>query len=234
MIITGSPDISVLQLSVVWDISGLNPVINISNLSQGPNLAGVTWWFSVYSPSGTPIHEGSFSSPDQIGAWSSFSLTDRWPMPFNQIEWSGAPYTLIVGIQDSVGNQYQDSSYSASIKRPNGNTSTSKNFYGVGATNVQVMCQQAIIYFEDISSTSYYGITGTRQSSTTEGYIPSRSDIYSSSSIYSRLLKSSASSYFVFSKELSVSCDISLPVPARHIRLCKYPIPEFTIIRCAL
>lgn len=165
MLVTGSPDISVLQLQTTWDISGLLPVINIQNLSQGTNLAGLTWWFVVTSPSGTPIHEGTFAAPDITGAWSTFAITDPWPRPFNQIEFSGAPYNLTIYIQDSVGNQYSDNSYSASIQRPNGNVSTSKNFYGVAATNVKVLCRQARIYFEDISNTSYYGNAGTRTSS---------------------------------------------------------------------
>ena len=165
MVITGSPDISVLQLSVVFDISGLAPVVNITNLSQGSNLAGCTWWFNLTSPSGTPIHQGSLSQPDVTGAWATFAMTDQWPRPMNQIEWSGAPYSLSVTVQDSHGNQFTDSSYTAAIQRPNGNISTSKNFYGIGNTNVQVICQQAAVYFEDITNTSYWGLSGTRLSS---------------------------------------------------------------------
>lgn len=165
MNIQGSSDISVLQLSVVFDISGQLPIISITNLSTGPNLAGVTYWFIVTSPSGTPIHTGSFASPDAVGVWNSLILTDAWPLPFGQIEFSGAPYNLTVQAQDSVGNIYTDSSYSATIVRPNGNTSLSKNFYGVAATNVLVKCQEARIYFEDITSTSYRGLTAVQLSS---------------------------------------------------------------------
>ena len=164
MVITGSPDISVLQMQVTFDISGLLPVINIQNLSTGPNLPGVTWWFEVLSPSGTEIHQGSFDSPDAVGAWSTLSLTDSWPRPFNQIEFSGAPYLLTAYAQDSAGNVYTDDSYSAVIARPNGNTSLSKNFYGLASTNVLVKCQEARIYFEDTTSTSYRGISGTQLS----------------------------------------------------------------------
>jgi hypothetical protein len=165
MVITTSPDISLLLLNVTWDLSGTLPVISISNLSQGPNLGNITYWFVVTSPSGTPIHEGSLTQPDAIGTWSTLALTDSWPRPFNQIEFSGAPYSLTVYITDSTGTQYQDSSYAASICGPAGNNNLSKNFYGVSNTSVQLQCQQAAIYFQDQTNASYQGLTGTLLSS---------------------------------------------------------------------
>lgn len=164
MVIT-SPDITLLELQVIWDISGVLPVISVTNLSQGPNLQNITYWFVVNSPSGTPIHEGSLTQPDAVGIWSSLSLTDSWPRPFNQIEFSGAPYGFTVFIQDSTGTQYQDSGYGASICRPAGNNNLSKTFYGVSSTNVQLQCQQASIYFQDQTNASYQGLTGTLLSS---------------------------------------------------------------------
>ncbi len=165
MVITSSPDITLLLLNVTWDISGNLPVISISNLSQGPNLQNITYFFVVSSPSGTPIHEGSLTQPDAIGVWSTIALTDSWPRPFNQIEFSGAPYQFTVYISDSTGTQYQDSSYGVSICRPAGNNKLSKTFYGVSNTNVQLQCQQANIYFQDQTNASYQGLTGTLLSS---------------------------------------------------------------------
>jgi hypothetical protein len=165
MVITTSPDISLLLLNVVWDISGVLPTISITNLSQGPNLGNVTFWFVVSSPSGTPIHEGSLTQPDAVGVWSNISLTDAWPRPFSSIEFSGAPYSFTVFISDSTGTVYQDSSYGASICRPAGNNNLSKTFYGVSNTNVQLQCQQASIYFQDQTNASYQGLTGNLLSS---------------------------------------------------------------------
>lgn len=166
MNIIGSPDINVLAVQAIFDLSGPLPVISLTNLSQGANLAGCTFWFVVTSPSGTLIHEGTLATPDAVGAWQNFSITDPWPMPFSQIEWSGAPYNLTVFVQDSQGNQYNDPSYDASICRPSGNGPKSKNFYGKSFTNVQVECQNAAIFFQDQTNPSYRGNFGTRLSST--------------------------------------------------------------------
>lgn len=161
MNINGSPDISVLQIQPTFDISGNLPIVSIVNLSVGSNLAGITWWFVLTSPSGTFIHQGSFAAPDIVGTWTNFSITNSWPRPFNQIEWSGAPYNLTVFIQDSIGNQYSDNNYNATICRPNGNNPTSKTFYGISDTSVQVKCDQARIFFEDHTNHSYRGLYGT-------------------------------------------------------------------------
>lgn len=160
-----SPDISILEVQAIFDLSGPIPVVSLTNLSQGTNLAGITWWFVLTSPTGTPIHEGSLAVPDAQGAWTNFSITDPWPMPFGQIEWSGAPYNLTVYIQDSQGNQFDDSSYNASICRPSGNTPKSKTYFGVSWTEVQVQCDQASIFFQDQTNASYKGLAGVRLSS---------------------------------------------------------------------
>lgn len=164
-VITNSPDISLLSLQVTFDISGPLPVVKVVNLSTGPNLGNISWWFVLSSPTQTLIHQGSQPQPDIVGAWNNFAITDSWPRPFQQIEFSGAPYNLTVYAQDSVGNVYSDSSYNASICRPNGNNNLSKNFYGVSSTNVQLLCQQAAIYFQDQTNASYKGISGTLISS---------------------------------------------------------------------
>lgn len=172
MNIAGSPDISILSVQATFDLSGPLPLVRLVNLSQGPNLFGVNWWFVLTSPTQTIIHEGSATDPDINGAWANFVITDSWPRPFYQIEWSGAPYNLTVYVQDTLGNVYSDSSYNATICRPNGNTPTSKNFYGVSDTDVRVLCQQASIYFQDQTNTSYKGISGILISSSLKMVYP--------------------------------------------------------------
>jgi hypothetical protein len=159
-----SPDLSVLEALVVFDISNAAPVINITNQSTGPHLNNITWWFIVNSPSGTPIHAGSFSTPDETGIWTSLVLTDMWPTPFSQIEWSGAPYTLDLYAQDSVGNVFILNK-SASICRPTGNVQNSQNTYGIANVDVKVLCEQARIFFQDQTSVSYKGSSGVKTSS---------------------------------------------------------------------
>lgn len=159
-----SADIKVLEAQVAFDISGATPVIKLTNLSTGPNLAGVTYWVTAYSPSNTPIHEGSAATPDETGLWTNLVLTDPWPQPFNQIEWSGAPYTVNLYAKDSAGKIFFITK-TASICRPAGNTQSSKNPYGCASTDVRVLCDQGRVFFQDKTSTSYKGLTGTQVAS---------------------------------------------------------------------
>lgn len=164
MIIIGSPDIVNLDAEITWDISGTLPLISIVNLSTGSGLANTTTWFVATSPSGTPIHEGSQANPDETGVWTSHSITDNWPRPFGSIEWSGAPYMLTMYMQDGTGAIYSITK-SATICRPAGNTSNSKNPYGLAAINLQVKCEQGRIWFEDTTNHTYKGLDGTQVSS---------------------------------------------------------------------
>ena len=148
MLTPPSNDISVLAAQVTFDISGTLPSISIENNSEGTGLANMTWWFVVTSPSNTPIHTGSETQPDITGDWTTHSLNDSWPRPFNSIEWSGAPYKLILYSKDSAGNIYSNT-YTASICRPVGNDKFSKNPYGVGDVILQTKCEQARLYFQN-------------------------------------------------------------------------------------
>lgn len=165
LVINNSSDITFLSVQVIFDISGTLPLIEITNQSQGPNLAGVSYAFQVLSPTQTYIHNGSLDDPDITGIWSTGQLADNWPRPFNNIEYSGAPYSFQVLAKDSNGNKYAAPVQLASICRPNGNLPTSKNTFGKGDVLVQVKCDQARILFQDITNTSYKGLTGTIGSS---------------------------------------------------------------------
>lgn len=165
MNIVGSPDITNLTVKATWDISGTSPVIRLENLSTGTDLASVSYWFIAKSPTQTIIHEGLESDPDKVGVWTTGVLNDAWPRPFNQIEWSGAPYTLQVFAKDGDGNVFTGDVLSAAICRPNGNLQSSKTTYGLADVVVQVNCDQARIGFQDATNTSYKGLTGTQISS---------------------------------------------------------------------
>lgn len=165
MTITTSPDLTKLLVNVTWDISGALPVIRLENLSAGTGLANVDYAFVATSPSGTLIHNGDINDPDESGVWSTTILNDAWPRPFNSVEWSGASYAFYVIAKDSIGNVYQTELQTATICRPYGNTQSSKNTYGVAASNVSVKCAEARIFFEDKTYHSYKGIDGTQISS---------------------------------------------------------------------
>ncbi len=164
LIITNSNDINFLGASVVFDISGQNPQIIITNQSTGPNLAGVVYAFQIKSPTTTYIHDGILSSPDESGVWTTSNVSSPWPRPFGQIEWG--QYSFQILAKDSAGNEYAAPVQYANICRPSGNLPTSTNTYGVGLVLVQTKCEQARIYFQDNTSTSYQGLTGVVGSST--------------------------------------------------------------------
>lgn len=165
LIISNSPDINFLSVRVTWDISNSVPKITLDNESTGPNLAGVSYAFVAASPTGTNIHDGDINSPDVTGIWTEFILADPWPRPFNQIEWSGAPYTFFVIAKDSNGNIYTCPTQLAFICRPNGNTKLSKNTYGLGTVYLQVDCAAANVYFQDTTNHTYKGLDGVIGSS---------------------------------------------------------------------
>ncbi len=160
LIITNSPDISVLSVRVTWDISGVTPSILLDNLSQGNNLSAVSYAFVAKSPTQTFIHDGNINSPDVSGIWTTHILADPWPRPYSNIEWSGSPYSLYVIAKDSEGNVFTAPTQNAFICRPNGNLPTSQNPYGLGAVTVQVKCDQARIFFQDVTNASYHGVAG--------------------------------------------------------------------------
>lgn len=166
MNILNSPDINVLEVQAIFDISGVTPLIELVNKSQGNNLAGVSYSFVVKSPTQTFIHDGNLDSHDISGIWSTTLISNSWPRPFSQIEFSGAPYTFQVLARDSQGNEFTGDIQPCYICPPNGNIpGKSKNTYGVGALVVNVKCEQARIFFHDVTNVSYQGQTGTLGSS---------------------------------------------------------------------
>lgn len=181
MVINGSPDLSQLLVNVIWDISGKQPIIYLQNLSQGANLDLVSYGFYVTSPSQTVIHDGNVSQPDIEGIWSNFTLYSAdpdpnlsppptnyiiapWPRPWNQIEWSGAPYMLTVIAKDSQGNTWE-LPISQDICRPAGNVPTATNTYGLGEVAITPDCNRGQLFAENFTNTSYRGLSGTQESS---------------------------------------------------------------------
>ncbi len=181
MNISNSPDISQLLVNVTWDISGRNPVIRLENLSVGDNLANISYSFVIQSPSETYIYDGNLGQPDITGIWEEFTfysvnpdtnvsppptnyIVAPWPRPFNQIEWSGAPYQIFILAKDSLNNTWE-LPMSQTICRPVGNSNTSITTYGKAFVALQIVCNNANAFFEDITDSSYRGLSGTQESS---------------------------------------------------------------------
>lgn len=172
MNISGSSYITKLAAKITWDISGTAPAILIENLSEGPNLAGCTFWFVAEAPGEIPIHEGTESSPDETGVWTDATLNDTWPKAFGNILFSGAPYSFKLYAKDGDGNIYYTTQL-ATICRPAGNNpKNSTNAYGLATVRIEVKCAEAGVFFQDTTNATYQGITGTLGSSVLRMYYP--------------------------------------------------------------
>lgn len=159
MLVT-SPDISSLDFSILYDISGATPAITLTNLSAGPDLAACHWWYDIITPSGTYIHQGSQGSPDKTGVWAPFVVPYTWPQPFGQIEWSGNDYVATLYVIDSDNNTFSVT-YRAGICRPHGNTSKTVGNFAEGNLIVNTRCETANLYVDDTTDYTYKEIFGT-------------------------------------------------------------------------
>ncbi len=158
-----SPDISNLDFAILYDISGATPAITLTNLSTVINAASLVWWYTIFTPSGTPIHIGSSTVPDVNHApWATINVPGAWPTPFGtgiceQIQFSsGVPYVVTVYVKDSLNNTYQLAKNTV-ICRPNGNVQNSCGNFGQALIDVQVQCQNAVIYAQDKTIYAYQG-----------------------------------------------------------------------------
>ena len=171
-IVIPSPDITNLDYSVLFDISGAAPSITITNLSTIVNPTNLTWWFVITSPSGVILHAGSLTSPDKTAAmgWLNgqvWVMPDVWLSPFlyPTIEFScSVPYTVNVFVQDSTATTYNYPK-GQTICKPNGNNVAGYNF-GLASTNIVVQCATNDIYATDVTNYTYQGLLGTSASNT--------------------------------------------------------------------
>lgn len=171
MVINNSPDIGVLEVEIVFDLTGAAPVINLTNqttanntVSPIPNLNVLDWALNIYSPTGTPIYQSDFTTPWQAsgtGPWTTEAITAPWPNPFNQIEWG--QYRVEFQVKDSNGTIY-NLYKSTNICKPVGNNKQA-DVYGHVKIDVEALCASASLYIKDTSSKLYQGITGVNQES---------------------------------------------------------------------
>lgn len=165
MQINNSPDISVLDFGVLFDISNAAPQITITNRSAGAGLANCTWWYSVKTPSQTYIHNGSESVPDRNGAWTTIVVSETWPQPYSKIEFSGSPYVVTLHVKDSEGNIYELEK-SQEICRPAGNTNKTIGNFGVASVNMTTLCDKAVLLVNDTTNYVYKGNSGIQHAKT--------------------------------------------------------------------
>ncbi len=160
-----SADITVLDFSVLLDISTAIPTAKVTNLSTVVNANNLQWIFEFYSPSLTPIHVGNFTTPDiNHVAFTIYNFAEQIPQVFKQIEYSQTnQYTVKVSVKDNAGNVFYLTK-GASLCKPNGNTG--KNNFGAADISIETKCQQGQLYITDKTNLIYKSIDGTKVSTT--------------------------------------------------------------------
>jgi len=174
-VILNSPDLGTLEVEVLFDLTGANPVINLTNqttanpnVSPVPDLSALIWVLNIYSPTGTPIYQSDFTNPWKDagdGDWTTAQITALWPRPFGQIEWSD--YRVEFQVKDTADTIY-DLFKSAEICRPAGNTKAYQDTFGHLTKKeflVEVLCERSSLYLSDAGSKLYQGIEGVNQES---------------------------------------------------------------------
>lgn len=163
-----SSNISCLDFTTAWDISGAQPIVTITNNSTIANYANLKWWFYVTSPSGTSIYGVDINSasplptPDVNGVtWATKVI--NLPTPFGnlqcgQIEFSrNSPFNVTVFVEDitlSPPGTFFSYTKGAVIVRPNGNTQNTCGSFGAARIDLQVNCasrSSGIVLFDGTS-----------------------------------------------------------------------------------
>lgn len=157
-----SADITLLDFSVMIDLSEAAPVASVTNLSTVVNPANLKWMFEFISPSGNYLYQGNFTDPDVDGvAFTTFNFPDPIQQIFGQIEYSNQnKYIVNVYVQDDAGVIY-DLSKGRSLCKPNGNTG--EDNFGRAAIDLKVQCGQGAIV-RDQTNLVYKSINGSRVS----------------------------------------------------------------------
>lgn len=159
-----SPDINIFDFKVVYDLTGATPVVRLSNLSTGPNLINMSYWFKLVSASGVQYHLGTEGTPDRTGIWNTeWQVPQPIPQIQQHIDWSGSDYVITGYAKDSADNIFELSK-STRICRPSGNKLGQKNNFGAGRMNAMMNCTTGKLFVEDQSNFSYSGIAGTQVS----------------------------------------------------------------------
>lgn len=176
--ISGSPDITVLDFAVLYDISGPISAITLTNQSVG-NPSGTTglnlctWWYVITTPSGAIIHQGSATAPDVTAAnWNTLSITpNSWPTPFGtppcgQVEFSCAvPYVCTLFVKDATNTVYSYAKNTVICRPGRSNNNTCGSFGGADVL-VTIQCQNGKIYAQDTTDYTYQSKLGTQETST--------------------------------------------------------------------
>lgn len=166
-----SPDISILDFSVLLDLSLASPSIKVTNLSTVINPNNLDWFFEVTSPSGVPIHWLDMDKPDINNApFTEYVVPDTIPTPFGQVEFSNNNgYTVKVYVKDNAGTIFSQS-ITKNVCKPNGNNG--KNNFGAAIINIETKCDKGKLFISDKTNVIYKGLEGNKISTTVDIYYP--------------------------------------------------------------
>jgi hypothetical protein len=171
--ITTSPDITLLDFAILYDLSTGVPSITLTNRSIGnpsgtTNLANCKWWYTITTPSGVYIHEGSELVPDvNLANWTTLTIpSGAWPTPFGeppygQVEFScGVPYIATLYVKDSASNIFSLDKR-VTICRPPSNTENTLGNFGAAGVQVTVKCDTASVVANDTTNYTYQSRSGS-------------------------------------------------------------------------
>ncbi len=161
--VVSSPDISLLDFSVLMDLSIANATVKVTNLSTVTNPTQLHWIFTLTTPMGSIVHKGNFTTPDvNLVAFTNFTFPETLPKVFGQYEYSNTDqYTVEVSVKDSTGNIFTLAK-GKPLCKPNGNTG--KGNFGAANINVQVKCNTSQIFITDKTNTVYNSLAGEKVS----------------------------------------------------------------------
>ena len=162
-----SPDISLLDFSVLLDISIANATVRVTNLSTVINPTQLDWIFTLTTPMGTNVHISDFNNPDINSIpFINYTFPEALPKAFGQYEYSNTDkYTVKVSVRDSIGKIFSLEK-SAALCKPNGNTGQGN--FGAAAINVQVKCNTSQVFITDKTNTIYNSLIGEKESTLIE------------------------------------------------------------------
>lgn len=157
-----------LNFKARYDLSGATPVVTIENLSSGGNLANISYFFELYTPSGLVYHQGSFAMPDATGVWASISIAESIPQVGGHVEFASVPYKIICYAKDNLDNLC-DTTKLDIICAPNRNQEDhkGKNNFGGIKLNIKQNCLQGRLEVIDNSNYVYNGLVGASQGNDT-------------------------------------------------------------------
>jgi hypothetical protein len=153
-----SPDISIFDFDVLFDITSANPFVKITNKSVGTNLDGLTYIFDCKSSSKISYHTGKWATPDKTGAWTTWTVPEPILQLLGHVEWSGGEFLVTGWVKDAAGTVLGPLTKKVAICKPAGNTG--KDNYGAAKLDIEVKCGEKKLLLTDVTNYSYRGMEG--------------------------------------------------------------------------